>query len=123
MTVVSVSCLQSCIQTSCVLQCMSLLVIVMAVTRVHALCHSVIHPFWFAASPAEPCGGNGQRENLPSSFKGLNAACGRKSTQNSISLNLSLSALVNSGCTITNNYRVNLHLLLLKLFFVFHGTF
>lgn len=45
MTVVSVSCLLLCIQTSCVLQCTSLLVIVMLVTRVHALCHSVIHPF------------------------------------------------------------------------------
>lgn len=81
MSVVSVSCLQLYIQTSCVLQCTSPLVIVMLMTSMHALCHSVIHPFQFVASPAEPSGGNGQWENLPSSFKGLNAACGRNTLE------------------------------------------
>lgn len=54
-------------------------------------------------------------------FQRLKCCVWQKHTRNSISLNLSLSDLVNSGFTITNNYRVNLHLLLPKFSLCFTG--
>lgn len=126
--VVSVSCLQLYIQTSCVLPCTSPLVIVILMTSMHALCHSVMHPFQFVGSPAEPSGGNRgtkRREwsagKFAIEFQRLKCCVWQKHTRNSISLNLSLSDLVNSSFTITNNYRVNLHLLLPKFSLCFTG--
>lgn len=54
-------------------------------------------------------------------FQRLKCCVWQKHTRNSISLNLSLSDLVNSGFTITNNYRVNLHLLLPTFSLCFTG--
>lgn len=51
MTLVSWSCLQLYTHTPCVLRCTSLLVFVTLMTGVHALCHSVIHPFSLQPHP------------------------------------------------------------------------
>lgn len=50
-------------------------------------------------------------------FQRLNCCVWQEHTPNSITQNLTLSELINSGSTITNNYRVNFHLLLPNDFF------
>lgn len=56
-------------------------------------------------------------------FKRLNTVCGRNTLTNSITQDLTLSELINSGTTITNNYRINFHLLLQNDFLCFKGPY
>lgn len=83
MAVVAMLCLHSSIQTSFVLQCVSHLIIVKPVTGMHGQCHP-LH-FSFYPNPWS------NAEQPVSTKVCLNAACGRKHTRNSITLNLSLS--------------------------------